>query len=179
MASWVNRMIGATRLDVATYEEVKADPKATVQAIAVVLLSAVASGIGALRVGTHYAFSASGVISALGIALVAWVALVLLTWLIGTKCLAEAETKADLGPLIRTTGFAASPSILSALGWIPILGPVINGLASLWTLATMVVAVRQAFNYRSTGRAILVCVIGAVVLFIIYALYALIAMLSG
>jgi len=42
MASWVNRMIGAARLDVATYEEVKADPKATVQAITVLLLSAAA-----------------------------------------------------------------------------------------------------------------------------------------
>jgi hypothetical protein len=165
MASWVNRMIGAARFDVGTYAEVKADPTATVQAIAVVLLSAAASGIGAIRAGAHYVFLA------FGIALVAWLAWAFLTWLVGTKFLAEAETKADVWPLVRTAGFAVSPGILSALGWIPILGPVINNLAWLWMLATTVVAVRVAFNYKSTGRAVLVSAIGGVVLLASYALY--------
>jgi predicted MFS family arabinose efflux permease len=30
----------------------------------------------------------------------------------------------------------------------------------VWMLAAMVVAVRQALDYRSTGRAIAVCVLG-------------------
>jgi hypothetical protein len=141
----VNRMIGAARLDVGTYEEVKADSKATVQAIGVVLLSAAASGsLDPSRALYGY--------TAFGIALVAWVAWAFLTWLIGTKFLAEEETKAGVGPFVRTTGFAASPGILSALGWIPILGPVIMSLAWFWILAATVVAVRQALNYKSTGR---------------------------
>jgi len=173
MASWVNRMIGAARLDVGTYEEVKADSKATVQAIAVVLLSAAASGIGSIRAGALYVFTA------FGIALVAWVAWAFLTWLVGTKFLAEEETEADVGPLVRTTGFAASPGILSALGWIPILGPVIINLAWLWVLAATVVAVRQALNYKSTGRAVLVSTIGGVVLFTSYFLYMVVILMRG
>jgi len=173
MASWVSRMIGAARLDVATYEEVKADPKATVQAIAVVLLSAAASGVGSIRAGALYVYTASVM------TLVAWVAWAFLTWLIGTKFLAEAETTADVGPLVRTTGFAAGPGILSALGCIPVLGPMVNPLAWLWMLAATVVAVRQALNYKSTGRAVLVSVIGGVVLFTAYFLYMVVIIMRG
>ena len=173
MASWVNRMIGAARLDIATYEEVKADSKATVQAIAVVILSAAASGVGSIRAGALYFYTA------FGITLVAWVAWAFLTWLVGTKFLAEAETQADVGPLVRTTGFAASPGILSALGWIPMLGPVISTLAWLWMLAATVVAVRQALNYKHTSRAVLVSVIGGVVLFTTYFLYMAVIIMRG
>ncbi len=173
MASWVNRMIGAARLEVATYEEVKADPKATVQAITVVLLSAAASGTGSIRAGALYVYTA------FGMTLAAWVAWAFLTWLIGTKFLAEAETKAAVGPLVRTTGFAASPGTLSALGWIPILGPVINILAWLWMLAATVVAVRQALNYKNTVRAVLVSVIAGVVLFTTYFVYMAVMIMRG
>src|SRR5262245_37678235 len=173
MASWVKRMVGAARLDVATYKEVKADSKATVQAIAVVLLSAAASGIGSIRAGALYVYTA------FGMTLVAWLAWVFLTWLIGTKFLAEAETRTEVGPLIRTTGFAASPGILSALGWIPILGPVINYLAWPWVLAATVVAVREALNYKSTSRAVLVSAIAGAVLFTTYFLYMAVTILRG
>lgn len=44
--------------------------------------------------------------------------------------------------------------------WIdPIALPVLL-LTTLWMLVAMVVAVRQALDYRSTGRAIAVCAIG-------------------
>ena len=36
-------------------------------------------------------------------------------------------------------------------------------VAAVWQLVAMVVAVRQALDYRSTGRAVLVCFIGWVV----------------
>jgi len=173
MTSWVSRMIGAARLDVATYEEVKADPKATVQAIAVVLLSAAASGVGSIRAGALYVYTA------FVMTLVAWVAWAFLTWLVGTKFLAEAETTTDVGPLVRATGFAAGPGILSALGSIPVLGPMINPLAWLWMLAATVVAVRQALNYKSTGRAVLVSVIGGVVLFTTYFVYMAVIIMRG
>jgi len=42
MATWIQRIIGASKLDVATYEEIEADRGATGQALAVVVLSAVA-----------------------------------------------------------------------------------------------------------------------------------------
>ena len=47
MADLVERMIGAARLDVKIYEEVEADTNATGQAMAVVVISSVAAGLGA------------------------------------------------------------------------------------------------------------------------------------
>lgn len=162
MASWVGRMIGAAKLDVATYEEVEADSTATVQAIGVVLLSAVAAGIGEIGYGGR------GLIVGLAASLIGWVIWAFLTWLIGTKFLPEAETHADMGQLMRTIGFAASPGIIRALGWIPILGAVIEFVALIWMLVAMVVAVRQALDYKGIGRAILVCAIGWIVNVIIF-----------
>ena len=46
MASFMDRVVGAAKLDVRTYEEVEADTTATGQAMAVVVLSSVATGIG-------------------------------------------------------------------------------------------------------------------------------------
>jgi hypothetical protein len=47
MASLLDRAFGAARLDVATYEEVEHDPTALGQAMTVVVVAALAAGIGA------------------------------------------------------------------------------------------------------------------------------------
>ena len=83
-----------------------------------------------------------------------------LTYLIGTRLLPESRTRADWGQLLRTTGFAAAPGIVRVLGIIPLLGWLVFGIAYLWMLAAFVVAVKQALDYTSTGRAIGVCLIG-------------------
>ena len=46
--SMVNRMIGASRLDVHIFEEVEADTSATRQALSVVFLVALATGIASI-----------------------------------------------------------------------------------------------------------------------------------
>jgi hypothetical protein len=173
MASFVHRMIGAAKLDVATFEEVKADPEATVQSIVVVLLSAAAAGIGALRVGATYAYWT------FAISLVAWVVWAFVIWLIGAMFLAEAETDASVDQLMRPAGFATSPGIISVLGWIPYLGALIPSTVAIWVFAATVVAVRQALSYKGTARAILVCTIPWIVLFIIYFSFTLLAILHG
>ena len=45
----------------------------------------------------------------------------------------------------------------------PVVGGLISFAASIWMLVAMVVAVRQALDYRSTGRAVGVCLIGFLV----------------
>ena len=154
MATFAQRMIGAAKLNAATYEEVEADKGATKQALAVVLLAAVAAGVGEITEGGE------AVIGALLGAFIGWVIWAFLTWLIGTKFLAGPQTQADVGQLLRTIGFAATPGLFRVFGWIPILGPVIMIVTWVWMLATTVVAVRQALDYTSTGKAILVCAIG-------------------
>lgn len=151
--TFVERMIGAARLDSATYEEVEADRAATPQALAVVVLAAVAGGIG---VGAGVRGLVLGTIfGLLGWAVWAW-----LIYVIGTRWLPEADTRADAGELLRTMGFATTPGILRVVGIVPVLGPLVTIVAAVWTLVAMVVAVRHALDYRSTGRAIGVCIIG-------------------
>lgn len=154
MASFVQRMIGAAKLDPATYEEVEADKSATGQATWVVILSGVAAGIGAIDEGTK------GVVVTIIAVLLGWVIWAFLTWLIGTKFLGEPQTQADMGELLRTLGFATSPGIIRVLGAIPVLGKIDVLVAWVWMLISTVVAVRQALDYKSTWKAILVCAVG-------------------
>ena len=157
MATFGERVIGAARLDPGTYEEVEADRQATGQALAVVLLSSVSSGLGSMGLGI---FGAGGLVAGAIGALIGWVAWAVLTYIIGTRLLPEPQTKADVGELLRTLGFASSPGLLRIFGLVPLLGRVVFLIVSVWMLASMVVAVRQALDYRSTARAIGVCVVG-------------------
>ena len=153
--SMVERMVRASRLDVHIFEEVEADTSATRQALSVVALVALATGIASLGT-TGLIGLFVGVVSAIvGWALWAWI-----LHLIGTKIMPSQSTHADWGQLARTLGFAQSPGIFRALGFIPVVGNIIFAVASIWMLVAMVVAVRQALDYTSTLRAIAVVLIG-------------------
>jgi len=155
MASLSERMIGAAKLDVHIYEEVEADTNATSQALMVVVLSSIAQGIGTLTLGGF-----SGLLAGTVTALTGWFIWAFLVYLIGTKLIPEPNTRSDVPELLRTIGFSASPGLLRVLGLVPVLGPVIIFSVNIWMLIAMVVAVRQALDYESTGRAIGVCLIG-------------------
>ncbi len=93
-------------------------------------------------------------------ALIAWFLWAFITYIVGTKLLPEPQTRSDMGELLRTTGFSASPGVLRVLGGVPLLGGLISFAVAIWMLVAFVVAVRQALDYRSTGRAVAVCLIG-------------------
>jgi hypothetical protein len=154
---FVMRLIGAISLDAAIYEEVEADRAATGQALAVVLLASVATGVGA-RGFTE--ISIASVMFGSAVALVAWAAWALVAFEIGYRLMPEPQTRADVGELLRTTGFATTPGLFRVFGIMPGAAIPIFIATSLWTLAAMVIAVRQALDYTSTARAIGVCVLG-------------------
>jgi len=166
MASLTDRMIRAAKLDITLYEEVEADKGAMGQAVGVVILSSVGAGIG--YVG---ATGIAGLVFGTIAALVAWFVWAFLTFFIGTKLLPEPQTQADYGELLRTIGFSSSPGVLRVLGIIPLLGAIVNIVVAIWMLVAMVIAVRQALDYKSTGRAVGVCLIGWVVQTLIIALF--------
>jgi len=158
MAGFKDRMIRAAKLDASVYEEVEADKTALGQATGVVVLSSIAAGIGAVS-----QLGLTGIIFSIIGALVGWYIWAFLTYWIGTKLLPQPQTKADLGQLLRTIGFASSPGLIRILGIIPGLLGIVFFVASVWMLIAMVVAVRQALDYTSTGRAVLVCAIGWII----------------
>ena len=155
MATIQERMIRAAKLDVQLYEEVEADQGAMGQAMGVVVLSGVAAGIGNFANGGLM----GAVTSTLG-ALVGWYVWALMTYFIGTRLLPEPQTRADHGELLRTIGFSSAPGLIRVLGILPGFTGLVFAVAGIWMLVAMVIAVRQALDYTSTWRAIVVCVIG-------------------
>jgi hypothetical protein len=165
MASLMDRMIRAAKLDVSLYEEVEADTGALGQAMAVVVLSSVAVGIGSIARG-----GLGGILIGTIAALIGWYIWAYLTYFIGAKLLPESQTKADHGELLRTIGFSSSPGLIRVLGVIPALAPLVFLVAGIWMLVAMIIAVRQALDYTSTLRAVGVCLIGWIIQAIIIGL---------
>jgi hypothetical protein len=151
------RLLGAMALDPVIYEEVEADRSATAQALLVVMLSSLGAGIGA-RGFTSGSLQSILYISAL--ALVSWATWALVTFEIGSRLLPEPQTRVDVGELLRTIGFSAAPGMLRIFGVVPAAAIPAFAITAIWMLAAMIVAVRQALDYESTGRAIAVCALG-------------------
>ena len=162
MASLKDRMVRAAMLDVNLYEEVEADTGALGQAMAVVIISSVAAGIGSI-----FSIGFSGIIYITIFSLISWFVWAFVIYLVGTKMFPESETKSDHGELLRTIGFASSPGVIRIFGIIPFLGWLLSVAASIWMLIATVIAVRQALDYKSTARAILVCIIGWIIQWIL------------
>jgi hypothetical protein len=158
---FVMRLIGAMALDPVTYEEVEADRSATGQAVLVVVLSGVGAGIGARGLGSG---SPQNMVFISAMSLIAWAVWALLTYQIGAKLMPEAETRSDVGELMRTIGFSSAPGILRIFGIVPGASRAAFAITAVWMLAAMVVAVRQALDYKSTARAIAVCGLGWVLI---------------
>lgn len=165
MNLFVDRVIRAAKLDGNLYEEVEADKSALGQAMAVVVISSVAAGVGMIDEA-----GLGGIFMGAVAALIGWYIWAYLTFLIGTRLLPEPQTSADYGELLRTIGFSSAPGVIRVLGIIPVLGGIVFFVASVWMLVAMVVAVRQALDYSGTLRAVGVCVIGWVIQVVIMAL---------
>lgn len=156
----LNRMLGVARLNVSTFEDVENDRGATLQALAVVVIVAIASGVGGLFNGEVDVVR--GLLFGAIRGIVVWAVWALVAWLVGAYLLKTPETDADWGQLARGTGFAQTPGIANALVFIPVVGGIIAFLAFFWQMAAMVVAVRQCLDYKSTWRAFFVILISAI-----------------
>ena len=139
------------------------------QAMLVVAIVALATGLGTLGAGGVAGLVGGFVVGLLGWALWAW-----LTFIIGTTLFKTPETKANWGEMARVLGFAQVPGVLKVLGAIPGIGPAIIFIISLWQLAAMVIAVRQGLDYTSTWRAVGVVLVA----FIPYAILIVVLSLS-
>ncbi len=155
--TFLQRLIGALALDATIYEEVEADRTATGQALAVVLLSSIAAGIGSRGLGGT---TFQGIVFIAVVSLVAWAAWALVVFEVGARLLPDPDTRVDVGELLRTIGFAATPGLLRVLGIMSSVTVPVFTVTAVWMLAAMIVAVRQALDFHSTARAVAVCCLG-------------------
>ena len=150
------RMVRASKLEAALYEEVEHDQGATRQAAAVVILASIAAGVGALG---HAGLA--GLVVAPVFALIGWALYASITYLVGTRLLAGPDTSADWGEVARALGFAWSPQVLLVFAFLPLVGAIIVVAVTLWTFVTTIIAVRAALDLE-TGRAVLTALVGGV-----------------
>jgi hypothetical protein len=155
--SLIDRAMGVSMLNVATYEEIEHDRNATTQALIVVIVVAIASGIGQL---TDNGFG--GLIGGLIGAVVFWLVFSAVAYVVGTMMIPGDNTSATVGQLLRCMGFAQAPDVLAIFALIPVFGGLIALVGGLWSLVTAIVGLRQALDV-STGRAIVVGIISAIV----------------
>ena len=177
MDKMLSRMVGAASLRSDTFEDVEHDRGATLQALLVVILVSISSGVGGLLQEEFNVVDALvfGVIG--GVA--SWAVWALATWIVGTTILKTADTHADWGQLARGTGFAQTPGIFSFLVFIPWIGWLIALVIFVWRLAAMLIAVRQCLDYTSTWRAFFVVLIAAIPWLIIYGVVAALLGIGG
>jgi hypothetical protein len=154
--SIADRMIGALRLQAATYEEVEADEKATGEAAFIIVATSLVSGAvsGVLTGVSGGFFGAIG--SLVGWAFSAWVA-----YIVGVKLFPGPQTKSSWGEIARTLGYANTARFFIILELVPALQVITRTIIGIWVLVATIVALRSALDV-STGRAIWVAIASAI-----------------
>src|SRR5438128_661776 len=123
--SLTDRMVRAARLETGLYNEVEADTTATSQALTVVVITALAGGIGAAlgqALGGRPAGIAGGLIGGIFAELLGWLVWSYVMYFVGTRAF---HGTATYGELLRTLGFANSPGVLLIFRFVPVVGGLI------------------------------------------------------
>lgn len=162
------RMLGAASLSRATYEDVEHDRSATIQAMGVVILVSIASGVGGMLAGE--VDLVRGVVFGVIRGLLSWAVWAAAALLIGTTILKTPSTRADWGEISRGTGFAQTPGLLNILVFVPILGEIVRVVTFFWQLAGMLMAIRESLDYDSLWRAFFVVLIALIPVIIVNAI---------
>jgi hypothetical protein len=154
MTGFMDRVLGAVRLDGQLYKTVAEDQGATSQSLWIIAIYGMASG---------FAFfgktGAAAINMVLLTTLLGWYIWAFFTYYLGTKIFSEPQTNADRKAVYRAMGFAASAGWIRALGVVPGIAWLAILVSTVWMLIASVIAVKQALDYTSTLRAVGVCVL--------------------
>ncbi len=176
-----NRMVRAAKLHRGLYAEVAADVTATRQAVAVVVITALAAFISD-QIGPPdltwlgVTAEADGG-SSLGIllliigpilAIIAWLAWSVVAWYVGTRMIAQDSQDVQFLEVARAIGFAQTPSVLGVTLFIPVLGLIIQVGVLFWVLATGFVAIRESMRLTD-GQAAGTMVVSVIAFFVMTA----------
>jgi hypothetical protein len=176
--SLTDRMIRAARLETSLYNEVEADLTATNQALTVVVVTAIAGGLGS-AIGQAIAGRPSGVVGGLigGVVaeLIGWLVWSYVMYLVGTRVF---HGTATYGELLRTLGFANSPGVLLILRFVPVLGGLITAVVGIWRIVAGFVAIREALDLDN-GNTLATIVVGIIAYLVVFLIVGLILATIG
>jgi len=161
----LQRMLGALRLDVATYEAVENDKSATGQAAFIVVATSAVAGAVSFAV-TGVGSAGDGILGAIG-ALIGWAAYAWLAYFLGTRLFPAKETKSDWGEVARTLGFANTPRFLYVFALVPGFAGLVQAVVGVWVLIATIVALQAALDC-TVLRALLIAIAASIVQGIIF-----------
>ncbi len=153
-----------------TYDEITRDPGATTEAALVVATVAIASGLGWLFAGPGALIG--GVLGML----IGWVVSAAIIYFVGTRLTGTPTTSSSVERVLRVVGYAAVPNVFQFLTGIWLVGGIISSGLWLWTLATMILAIRAALGMslgRTVATGLIAWVASIFVLFILGALFGI------
>lgn len=155
--SLLSRSVRAISLDRTLFEEVGNDKHAMPQAIILLMVVAIATGIGTLDNG-----NIGDVGPASTLVIIGWFVWSSLVFLVSRKFRGFAPrptegvttSRADWSSIARVMAFAQAPGLLRIFGLVSGLGLVAAMAALLWQFAAMTVGLRAVMRYESHRRAL-------------------------
>lgn len=150
--SIIERVRGAVTFKRSTIAGIAADRKATLEAAIVVAIVGLATAIGGRD---HLVDTTVDV-------MVGWAMLAGVIWYLADRVLGTPTSRESFLPLLRSTGFALAPAVLSVVGFIWGLGAMVSGFGTLWSFIATIVAVQITTRF-GWPRAIALTLAGGIV----------------
>ncbi len=185
--SFGDRLIGVIRLNRPIYEAIKRDPRATTQALVIVIFLGLATGIALTT--TSFAVDTTGLdpesaaivedmtraftfetngqkvmalVASVITSLIGWYITSWLLTVVGNRMSKQLGDRTTSEQMRRLVGWGYAPQLASFLAPIPVIGGLLAFVGGIWAFVTGVMAVRTAFNV-SIGRAIAIQILAFLV----------------
>jgi hypothetical protein len=165
-----NSMIANVRramsLDQTFYREVANDARYSQEALMVVIVASVLTGIGGFLSGIfqgNFGGALIGLLLGVVLAVAGYYIWAYIVQFVGKSMF---QGQATAPQLLRTLGYAYGPTALGVLSFIPCIGPLIALVGGIWSLVCGFFAVRETHRL-SDGQTIVTVVVGWLVVFIV------------
>lgn len=161
----MDRMLGAALLEAEAYEEAALIPSIRTQAVLIVVISALAAGLGSLGAGL------TGLVLGSLAGLVGWGLYAFLTYWAATTRFGVSRNHSNRGAVLRVLGLASSPRVFLVFAFVPEIGFLVGLAVHAWVLITTVFAVKPALDLE-IRPAIATAIIGWLPMLLVWALVA-------
>jgi hypothetical protein len=166
MASMIDRVIRAVKLDKDFYNEAERDTSLNQEALLIVIIVSLASAIGSFISGIISGEIGGALLSAvltIVIGIGGYYLWAYVTLFVGKQFF---QGDADMGEMLRTLGYAHAPRLLGLLSFIPCVGAIFALAGFVLSLIAAVIAIREAMDF-DTGKAVITAIIGWAIVLVI------------
>ncbi len=154
MIKLANRILRVFQLDLTVYSEIQNNHPTLVQALLLVILSSLSTGMG----------NAEGYTEKIPLitltAFIAWWALVLFIYFVTKKFYPNPDKKIELKSIVILMSFAFFPGIFKLLAFLPAFSFIVLFGTSVWIIGGTVIVVQQIMQGQNWPRAIMVSALG-------------------